>query len=143
MKNISLITVLYCTILLFITKNGYRYDNVWENPSFRMLHRVVCKWIIVTLKLFSFAEYIEVSVIHIQLNIYSLVIFLLWSMALFSGDARQSCNGKVVTSHFFFQALIDKCAHTIALTQALTAVFWKEKLQLSNAYLNQLIRMIF
>ncbi|KAF3600214.1 hypothetical protein F2Q69_00034727 [Brassica cretica] len=68
-------------------------------------------------------SYIEFAVIHIQLNIYSLVIFLLWSMALFSGDARQSCNGKVVTSHFFVQALIDKCAHTIALTQALTAVF--------------------
>ena len=112
MKNISLITVLYCTILLFITKNGYRYDNVWEKSSFRMLHRVVCKWVIVTLKLFSFAEYIEVSVIHIQLNIYSLAIFLLRSMALFGGDSRRSCNGKVVTSHFFFQALSRQvCTH--------------------------------
>ena len=114
-----------------------------KKSSFRMLHRVVCKLIIVTLKLFSFAEYIECSVIHIQLNIYSLVIFLLWSMALSGGDARRSCSGKVVTSHFFFQAWSGQvCTHTFALTQALTAVFWKEKLQLSNAYLNQLVRMI-
>ena len=83
-----------------------------KKSSFRMLHRVVCKLIIVTLKLFSFAEYIECSVIHIQLNIYSLVIFLLWSMALFGGDASRSCNGKVVTSHFFFHALSGQvCTH--------------------------------